>query len=764
MKFKNGIVKNNVWGKSIFALSIVMLFVYNNSYSQNNLIRNGNFNEYHFPLSPQKDSFYQYFYLNWVVCKDWYSCSPNATHGRVLDKKSCNGNICGDEYTQKSRFIDTTDFTFAYYNKHFDSVSFFNYCKCLPCNCYKGFIYQRNPSYYASISGSWIVSDSAIIVSPNISAALDNRIYFGTQLKQKLIIGKSYKLKFYAESKNNNQSHSLGIAFTTYKAQQKRNERLNIKPQYQQNQYFLNSTKHPCYEFSFVADSAFEYLTVGCFLKNSEIHRNWIAPIDGYQFNQINYIATLTLDSFSLAETLIAPKIKGKKWICNAEQVSFYSSSGFNTKWHTNKSLNTFYTGDSIKLLIDDNTTVYATHDGFIDSFNVFLVQAPKNVLNDTFTFNNTLYTANYPLVDSFKYQWDNVISDTFNSKNYTIQGKYFVRIQSSHGCYYLDSFYLKNIVTKFKIIGDSNHCQFTPFKLHHSWGHFPLKWFSNESYLKTDSILEINPQIYGQFQAIACIDTLGSTFCDTFNYTIDQFPSSDLAKTHKVCYKESLEICVNVLPQFSLSTWSDGDTQLCKVFSTPNQFILNVQNGKCESFDTMQIIVKPLPRFTIVQNDTPCLDGLNFVELKIQPDSFVKYLWEPMMTNSNELTVYDTNTIKVTALGSNGCKSVEYYNTLSNCKATVFFPNTFTPNNDNHNEVFKIYGHHIKKIELQIFNRWGELVFVSNDINQTWDGTYQGEIVPQGQYVVKLKVTSDQIYNQQTPISFYEFVLNVLR
>ena len=41
----------------------------------------------------------------------------------------------------------------------------------------------------------------------------------------------------------------------------------------------------------------------------------------------------------------------------------------------------------------------------------------------------------------------------------------------------------------------------------------------------------------------------------------------------------------------------------------------------------------------------------------------------------------------------------------------------------------------------MQIFNRWGELIFVSNDVNRGWDGYYLGKLSPQDVYVYKVEV-----------------------
>lgn len=65
-----------------------------------------------------------------------------------------------------------------------------------------------------------------------------------------------------------------------------------------------------------------------------------------------------------------------------------------------------------------------------------------------------------------------------------------------------------------------------------------------------------------------------------------------------------------------------------------------------------------------------------------------------------------------------------------------VFIPNAFTPNKDAKNETFKAVVSAVASYQLQIFNRWGELLFATTDINQGWDGVYKGSEVAQGVYM----------------------------
>ncbi|MBX3165653.1 MAG: gliding motility-associated C-terminal domain-containing protein [Bacteroidetes bacterium] len=71
----------------------------------------------------------------------------------------------------------------------------------------------------------------------------------------------------------------------------------------------------------------------------------------------------------------------------------------------------------------------------------------------------------------------------------------------------------------------------------------------------------------------------------------------------------------------------------------------------------------------------------------------------------------------------------------------SFYLPNTFTPNNDNLNDVFQPKGFGIKQYHMSIYDRWGHLIFTTDDFYQGWDGTLKGEECPNDIYVWKATV-----------------------
>jgi gliding motility-associated-like protein len=64
-----------------------------------------------------------------------------------------------------------------------------------------------------------------------------------------------------------------------------------------------------------------------------------------------------------------------------------------------------------------------------------------------------------------------------------------------------------------------------------------------------------------------------------------------------------------------------------------------------------------------------------------------------------------------------------------------VYIPNAFSPNGNNINDRFFVYGRHIREIRLKIFNRWGEKIYDSSNPFEGWDGTFKGQPQPAAVY-----------------------------
>jgi gliding motility-associated-like protein len=104
--------------------------------------------------------------------------------------------------------------------------------------------------------------------------------------------------------------------------------------------------------------------------------------------------------------------------------------------------------------------------------------------------------------------------------------------------------------------------------------------------------------------------------------------------------------------------------------------------------------------------------------------------------------------TVCLEAISQYGCIDSTCKNIIFKEGFALYVPNTFTPDNDDYNPTFTpIFppDANVKDYHLTIFDRWGEIVFESFNINVGWDGTYgvsNKKTVQDGVYVWKIKVT----------------------
>jgi gliding motility-associated-like protein len=88
--------------------------------------------------------------------------------------------------------------------------------------------------------------------------------------------------------------------------------------------------------------------------------------------------------------------------------------------------------------------------------------------------------------------------------------------------------------------------------------------------------------------------------------------------------------------------------------------------------------------------------------------------------------------------LDTNGCLITDHV--TIHFDPILYVPNAFTPNGDGMNDFFGAKGGNFATFELLIFNRWGELIFEGQHIDDWWDGKYKGELVQDGVYVWKIR------------------------
>ena len=120
----------------------------------------------------------------------------------------------------------------------------------------------------------------------------------------------------------------------------------------------------------------------------------------------------------------------------------------------------------------------------------------------------------------------------------------------------------------------------------------------------------------------------------------------------------------------------------------------------------------------------------------------FQSYFWQDSSTLQH-YNVVDSGTFWVVVTDSNGCKTSDTINVAQKCNNKLVVPSAFTPNGDGKNDVFKPLSIDAPvKYAMHIYNRWGELVFESNNIATGWDGNFKGKPQPSGTFIYYIQYT----------------------
>ncbi len=99
------------------------------------------------------------------------------------------------------------------------------------------------------------------------------------------------------------------------------------------------------------------------------------------------------------------------------------------------------------------------------------------------------------------------------------------------------------------------------------------------------------------------------------------------------------------------------------------------------------------------------------------------------------------TYTICLWASNEAGCEDSVCHEINIKIESTIILPNAFSPNGDGLNDKFLVIQEGIKElILLQVFNRWGDIIYNGNELTEGWDGTYKGKDQELGTYIYFLE------------------------
>lgn len=251
----------------------------------------------------------------------------------------------------------------------------------------------------------------------------------------------------------------------------------------------------------------------------------------------------------------------------------------------------------------------------------------------------------------------------------------------------------------------------------------------------------------------VTVTDLCGNTVQGTVNYTITSPPLVlTMTPDRLICPYDPVSIGVTATGGYGayFYDWQHSDETTPTVTVAPGSttvYTVSVSD-ECQTFEvlgsTTVTVIRPVADFeissSVLFNDLP----ITFHNLTT---GGVSYYWTFGDGNTSTMvhpnnTYDDPGTYEITLIATNqlGCKdSITKPITIAE-EYWVYIPNTFTPDGNIFNNTFDISTVNVVSIEVQIFNRWGQLIFQTKDLRESWDGTYKDQLVQDGTYTYKVK------------------------
>lgn len=249
--------------------------------------------------------------------------------------------------------------------------------------------------------------------------------------------------------------------------------------------------------------------------------------------------------------------------------------------------------------------------------------------------------------------------------------------------------------------------------------------------------------------------------YCSSFDSVTVQVVQNlieDAGLDTSICLGASVDLFVDFNPALDpglISFFWSPAAYLSNVLSTnpvatPFEDMVYTVDASCGNLhesESADITVNSPPDVEIPEDSILYIEGEQGVLITstVTDPGPVTYDWEPggtvdcptcpdVTATPGETTVYS---VRVT--NQYGCSDIDFvYVEVKACDENLFkIPNIITPNNDGLNDIFHIKYEGISQVNgYRIYDRWGQLVFATNDPNDAWDGTTNGKACSSGVYV----------------------------
>ncbi len=166
---------------------------------------------------------------------------------------------------------------------------------------------------------------------------------------------------------------------------------------------------------------------------------------------------------------------------------------------------------------------------------------------------------------------------------------------------------------------------------------------------------------------------------------------------------------------------------------------------GFCKTTSTVMVKVNPLPIVNAGEDKSYNIND----EIYLFASGTGSITWISgeaiacAVCPQTQITPKNNSCYVAVSQNSFGCRAIDEVCITITKEHSIFIPNIFTPNEDGLNDEFFAFGTGILKIELSVFDRWGERMYFSGDTGKGWDGKFKGQYCKNDVYVYKINYTA---------------------
>ncbi len=254
----------------------------------------------------------------------------------------------------------------------------------------------------------------------------------------------------------------------------------------------------------------------------------------------------------------------------------------------------------------------------------------------------------------------------------------------------------------------------------------------------------------------LGCIDSVSKDI-----YIIEGPYVSMTASDSEICTGEAITFfdSINQFTQSTVWDFSNGTTYTnlhnpLHAFESNGTFVITLigKNAKCPDVIVKDTIkVTEYPYINLGRDTSICFGVTAAIQLNEGENQPYQFVWNDGTTNST-LLVGDAGKYWVTTI-KDGCSTSDTIEVKRDCYLNI--PNSFSPNADGLNDNFlprDILSSGLASFNMNIYNRWGERIFTTSNINGSgWDGKFGGKNQPIGTYVYQI----DVVYNNKERKSY---------